>query len=344
MATNAEYAFKINQDAGGYPSNSQALTFGLTGSHADFVLPMVRFEFLEPTGQNPATGSPLIYMRLGGTFQTAMSNGYNESQNIFGDPRAGGAENEAGVGSFFKNFAGTGSSLTESIFKQISGAASGALGYIKSGGLTGKAQYEFASRRMLNTFQQLIYQGPTFRRFSLPFTMRPTSLQEAQNMIAIINSFRHASSPKADAGGTMATVVDTTSIDFQTRKEANTLTPEETELLKTQTATDISIDANREALTGGVYTFGYPDMCEFRILLTKGGGGTISTLFESETCVIENVSIDYGSQNKMVFFDAPSGGKYYPTDVTLTLSLKETTLLTTGSIKSRSGSAENTIY
>jgi hypothetical protein len=342
MATNA--AFGLNTDAGTYPSSSSTLTFGVKGSHADFVLPMVRFEFLDPTGQNTAAGSPIIFMRLGGTFQTAMSNGYNESQNIFGNPNDG---NEGGISGYLKNFAGTGASLTESLYKQIAGASQGALGYLKSGGLTGKAQYEFVSRRMLNTFQQLIYQGPTFRRFSLPFSMRPTSLQEAQNMIAIINSFRHASSPKANSSGDSSVVAtDRDSIEFEARRDRGDLSDAEIAAdaeAKKSAISDADVGAVITA-AGGVTSFGYPDMCGFRILLTKGGEGTISTLFSSETCVIENVSIDYGSQNKMVFFDAGADSKYYPSDVTLTLSLKETTLLTTGSIASRSGSTENTIY
>jgi len=40
------------------------------------------------------------------------------------------------------------------------------------------------------------------------------------------------------------------------------------------------------------------------------------------------VAVDYGGQNKMVFFDALKGGKYYPSEVTLTISLRETTLPT----------------
>jgi len=51
-------------------------------------------------------------------------------------------------------------------------------------------------------------------------------------------------------------------------------------------------------------------------------------IFHSGYCVIENVAVDYGGQNKMVFFDALKGGKYYPSEVTLTISLRETTLPT----------------
>jgi hypothetical protein len=52
----------------------------------------------------------------------------------------------------------------------------------------------------------------------------------------------------------------------------------------------------------------------------------ITQIFGSEFCVIENVQVDYGSQNKMLFFEKDTTGKYYPAEVTLTINLKETTL------------------
>jgi hypothetical protein len=81
----------------------------------------------------------------------------------------------------------------------------------------------------------------------------------------------------------------------------------------------------------------------FQILIKQAGNdaGSLSTVFESALCVIENVAIDYGSQNKMVFFDPGSTSKdstgknsaiYYPAEVTLTISLTETTLTTAGSV------------
>jgi hypothetical protein len=97
-------------------------------------------------------------------------------------------------------------------------------------------------------------------------------------------------------------------------------------------------------------------MCRFEIVLQKGayGGGTgdtfITQVFSSEYCVIENVQIDYGGQNKMVFF-SPEGsgtvenpGKYYPSEVTLSLSLKETALPTDGAVFTDHSNGTRTIF
>jgi hypothetical protein len=56
-------------------------------------------------------------------------------------------------------------------------------------------------------------------------------------------------------------------------------------------------------------------------------------IFHSGYCVIENVAVDYGGQNKMVFFSSDgTGGKYYPSEVTLSIGLRETTLPLAGQI------------
>jgi hypothetical protein len=52
----------------------------------------------------------------------------------------------------------------------------------------------------------------------------------------------------------------------------------------------------------------------------------LQVLFESKLCVIESVNVTYGSQNKLTFFDngVGTGGNYYPSDVNLQITLKET--------------------
>jgi hypothetical protein len=45
--------------------------------------------------------------------------------------------------------------------------------------------------------------------------------------------------------------------------------------------------------------------------------------------MIETVSVDYGAQNKMTFFDGKNNNtQYFPTDVNLTISLRESVLIT----------------
>ena len=45
--------------------------------------------------------------------------------------------------------------------------------------------------------------------------------------------------------------------------------------------------------------------------------------------MIETVSVEYGAQNKMTFFDGKNNNsQYFPTDVNLTVSLRESVLIT----------------
>ena len=92
-------------------------------------------------------------------------------------------------------------------------------------------------------------------------------------------------------------------------------------------------------------------MCSFEIVMAENvnGGHEVTSLFESEFCVIESVNIDYGSQNKMLFFEslttAPGGDPiYYPAEVTLTISLKETTLPLSNQIYSENSVSTRTIF
>ena len=87
-------------------------------------------------------------------------------------------------------------------------------------------------------------------------------------------------------------------------------------------------------------------MCKFQILLYRGsGGGTdLDTLFESEVCMIESVAVDYGSQNKMTFFDKGDSGQYYPTDVNISIALREAVLPTAASIAASHKITTKTIF
>lgn len=334
-----QYPFRINQGISGYPVTSGNLIFGAQDSHKDFVTPMARFEFFDAFASTKSEAA-IVFIRMGGTFQTTLSNGYSESQNIFGTPDANPTD------SIWSSLKTTGNATAESILKQIKFAASGAQGFIQSAGLGGKSQYEFITKRFLNNFQQLIYQGPTFRRFTLPFTMRPTSLSEAEKMVDIVNTFRFASSPKG--GGT-------TGDTFEGSDGVGDLTgksPEQIAELKAAakiTAEDINLLVGTGVIGGALdsaFSFGYPDTCKFTLLLQKNATGdtALTELFTSEYCVIENVSVDYGSQNKMVFFSSGGGNKYYPSEVTVTINLRETSLPTTGTLGNERTSTTRTIF
>jgi len=347
MATDA--IFGIPQGIASYPSTG-GLIFGSDYGNQEFVVPMAKFVFYDTKGV-PLSGSsaPTIYVRLGGTFNSTLTNGYQEAQGIMGSPTGTSIfEGEQG-----KALGRLGSSFIEGLQKQIVQGVAGATGYVASAGQSGKTQIEFLQRIMLNNFQQLIYQGPTFRRFQLPFIMKPHSLDEAETMLSIISSFRVASSPRT---GTETGSIDSTIEDLGRRADPNNLLksgdeapPDETkfeggkenkeyqealrDFLNRQSILTDADEAAADTIvqnSGQVFTFGYPDMCKFELILyKKGGEGDIVTLFRSEFCMIETVSVDYGASNKMTFFDGKgNNSQYFPTDVNLTISLRESVLIT----------------
>jgi len=347
MATDA--IFGIPQGIASYPSTG-GLIFGSDYGNQEFVVPMAKFVFYDTKGV-PLSGSsaPTIYVRLGGTFNSTLTNGYQEAQGIMGSPTGTSIfEGEQG-----KALGRLGSSFIEGLQKQIVQGVAGATGYVASAGQSGKTQIEFLQRIMLNNFQQLIYQGPTFRRFQLPFIMKPHSLDEAETMLSIISSFRVASSPRT---GTETGSIDSTIEDLGRRADPNNLLKTGDEVPPDEKAYEggaenkeyqealrdflnrqsILTDADEAAAdtivqnSGQVFTFGYPDMCKFELILyKKGGEGDIVTLFRSEFCMIETVSVDYGASNKMTFFDGKgNNSQYFPTDVNLTISLRESVLIT----------------
>ena len=329
MATTSS-PFGLNTGTGSYPSVvGGLLIFGSDYGHSNFVTPMARFVFYDNLGKFQATGSPIVFIRMAGAFQSALQNGYQESGNIFGSPTSDGA-----IAFTYATVKGG----VDALYKQLVGGAAGAQGFIQSAGQSGKAQYEFATRKVLNTFQQLIYSGPTFRRFTLPFVMKPTSKDEAEKMMNIIKTFRIASSPKGDANVLTAegSNVDSTNDNAQENKEQQDKEAAENTKLTNDQITSLFAGGNVAGSSNRTFSFGYPDMCKFQIVLqrTVGTSTNLAEVFASEFCVIENVQVDYGSQNKMVFFSSDgTGGKYYPSEVTLSIGLRETTLPLAGQIE-----------
>jgi hypothetical protein len=339
--------FGIQKGDFSYPK-SGIIRFGSDFGSQDFVVPMAKFTFFDAKGVPLGSNAPVIYIRLGGTFNTQLSNGYQDATGIMGDP--GGTSIFASDTA--KAIGRLGGSFIEGIQKQIVQGVAGATGYVASAGQSGKAQVEFLQRVMLNNFQQLIYQGPTFRRFQLPFIMKPHDKTEAETMLDIISSFRVASSPRAGEAGTIADTVSNLGGLKDTDRLLNSAEPgpdpadttkyakgEEDPLYQQALqnynnrkaildTTEQEAAATIVANSGQVFTFGYPDMCKFDLVLYKAN--ELTTIFKSEFCMIETVSVDYGAQNKMTFFDNKNvkDNKYYPTDVNLTISLREAVLIT----------------
>lgn len=321
--------FIINQNGRSYPLGN--IVFGADYAGRDYVTPMARFTFYDNKG-NPTTDTPTIYIKMPGQFNSTLINSWQESANIFGTPGSTGTVETLNV---------VGTTAMDALQAQFIRGVAGTTGAIASAGLGGRTQIEYLTRRFLNNFQQLIYQGPTFRRFQMPFQMRPTSDDEAIKMMAIVHTFRTASAPNAgitenDLGIVQAGIRNAGDANLSTRVE-NTDDPTSTINASAMAAGVEADDTIRSDLISStdVLSFSYPDMCKFDIVLDmpgQGNEGSCVTVFESGMCVIETVAVDYGSQNKLQFFTKSSDGSYYPTDVNLSISLRETFLQTAGSI------------
>ena len=312
-----------------YPE-ADILIFGSDFAHSEYVIPMARFKFYTATGAD-SEASP-IYIRLGGGFNTQLSNDYQEATGIFGSVAKGQNRDAESIGGITKligsMFDSGGTALQSSIIKSLGAGA----GFVASAGNSGKSQIEFLTRRAFNSFQQLIYQGPKFRAFQLPFNMKPTSYEEAKTMRNIIQTFRIASSPRA-SGSTLLKDADTTkSKTEQDALDAAKKDKSDTEVALINEGQFDADNANDIKVTGGSpLTFGYPDMCKLELVLYHNDKKDISVVFQSDFCMITNVTIDYGASNKMVFLANPTSvaaGDYFPSEVNMTIALRESVLVT----------------
>jgi hypothetical protein len=338
MATTSidDSAFKINQDGKASPQNTGTIVFGVEGAGRDYILPMARFTFYDNIGAS-LSGFPTIYIKMGPNFNSTLINNWQEASNIFGTPATS-------VGSLFGTDANPGiaqalgGSVVQSVQAQLLRGITGLTGALSSAALGGRTQIEFLTRRFLNNFQQLIYQGPTFRRFQLPFQLKPSTEKEALSMADIIHTFRVISSPNAgfgDEGNELNrgvrnpngnTLETSSAVEGEEREAQNESVLNQ---FLDQLLTSV-YDPNRDVLS-----FAYPDMCKFDLVLYSSQKEEIVTLFSSEMCVIETVAVDYGGGSKMQFFKPIDSGYYMPTDVSLSLSLRETKLITGGDVSNQ---------
>ena len=315
----------VNLNAGtwSFPSSGQTLYFGCGPDFAgsEFVIPVVRFQILDSLGQD-SVSAPIIYMKMGGTFQSGLSNSYNATANIFGTPGGGTDDTALGV---IKRLGG---GFYEALQKQLMNSVGSAAGAFASAGQSGKANFEYLQRKVFNQFQQLIYSGPIFRPFSFSFSMKPTSLKEARSMRDIIQTLRLASSPGQRANAESS--AEESSYDDELSRSNSGLGLSGSDFESSAgSATDATYSGLEfDQLIGAQNKlFDYPDMCKFQIMLHNNYTNELTTLFESGRCVIESVAVDYGSGNKMTFFDSNTN-EYFPTDVSLNIGLKETQLQT----------------
>ena len=309
-----------------YPG-ADILIFGSDFAHSEYVIPMARFRFYTATGADSEASS--IYIRLSGGFNTQLSNQYQEATGIFGSVKAG--QDIGGITGLIGSMFDTGgTALQSSIIKSLGAGA----GFVSSAGNSGKSQIEFLTRQAFNSFQQLIYQGPKFRAFQLPFNMKPTSYEEAKTMRNIIQTFRIASSPRASSGNLKELDIvkgAKSAIEELAVVAAKVGKTEDEKALIDAGQFDVKEFNNNDLRTNAPLTFGYPDMCKLELVLYHNDKKDISVVFQSDFCMIDNVAIDYGASNKMVFLANPesvAAGDYFPSEVNMSISLRESVLVT----------------
>lgn len=332
--TTTNFAFRPNFDTTSLPtfSDGNILTFGVFDSHSDYNTPVMRFSFKDAKGTEEQFKP--IYIRMTSSFETVLANPYQEQEGIFGSP----VDSDAALTTITGILETAGRSGIEAVKKQVLAGIGATGGFIASAGASGISQAEFLTRQFFNNFQQLIYKGPQFRRFSPSFTMRPTSYDEAKRMKNIISVFRIASSPRAGLAKGLGGVENAGEIIADTEK-----------LFNSEGAPDIAYfnPNNSDDISGGSqFTFGYPDTCDIEIFMIKGSATSLpDPIFKSQLCVIESVNVTYGSQNKMTFFkpDTSAAGQYFPTEVVLQLQLRELVLISANEAIEEHNSANRTI-
>lgn len=291
--------FKPNFDNQNAYVGTKTLHFGFDGPYADYWTPAMVFSFYDPRGNSASSKYANIYIRMSGTFETQSLQGYDVATNIFSQPSA-----QAGAAStILQGAKGT----IQGIVNQVVTGAAGTMGFLGSGGQSGRQQIEFLTREVFNTFQQLIYQGPNFRQFSPSFQMRPTSQSQAEIMREIIARLKIASSPES---GTLQASIDAPNGEGDNVTFEGRFTQGQTQGF----------------IEGVPFTFGYPHMCKIEVGLIKAKDFDLVRVFQSDYCMIQSIATTYGSQNKLTFF----AGVAYPTEVNLQVQLREAVLQTRG--------------
>lgn len=282
-------------------------------------IPVITFYFATnkgfPTEDLPNSIS--IHLPGAGISISSLQN-FSTEENIVGASIAGTLN--PNVKGMLEGLQATGQMLGSSIIRQVIQGLAGAGGFALSAGGAGVSQVEFLLRQTLNSFQQLIYKGPTHRVFQLPFNMKPSSPREAEDVRDIVLAFRMASSPSI---GTFE-LDENMDSTFKNEATLSDRIPDEEEEIteERQRALDQLAISEASALLGPEpLTFNYPNMTLFSLDLYLPSSDNLIRLFESEFCVMTALNVDYG-ENKLNFFKE-SNGKYYPTETTLSLSLTE---------------------
>lgn len=253
-----------------------------------FNIPNLRFIFMDAYAQK-VPGTPIINLQVPNMFNVTSLSDYSRTENIFGGgqvsdinffsdiARAAGAEKYAGDAAATADRAVV--TAAEAFQYAVKKGLASTLGFAESMGLNNLNQYEFSRRQAVNPMAQLLYKGPQFRRYQLPVTFRPKNVTDSENVKKIISIFRVASSPSVPStSGVLGSV---------------------------------NIGA------GQSFTFGYPHLTQFSAYFMNPDASGAKRIFRSLPCIIESVSVDYGTQ-KMTFFE-----NGFPTEMNFNIQLTE---------------------
>jgi len=232
----------------------------------EYQVPIMKFNIIaEDGGRMP--NAPRIVLKAPPQFNLSNINNYTQDGPIFG----GGVGGGEGAAAFQKLFDSTREdflsnaadasapflfSAKDAFEYSLKKAGGNLAGFIGSAGLSNISQFEFLTKRTINPMQQQLFKGPSFRRYSLNFNMKPRNLTQAQAIRNAVSCFKIAAAASLPA--------------------------------------EKVVNGNVEE--GSNFTFGYPHLLQFDLEMKRLNSTDSETLFQSKVCVIETVISDYGGQ------------------------------------------------
>ena len=237
-------------------------------SNEGFNVPIARFTMLDAYG-NKVAGAPKLQIRMPNLFNITNISDYAKTDNIFGSTGAfsGAAKGVYDEAAAKEGFSAANFSLTaaDAVQYAIRKGFASTLGFVESAGMGNIGQYEFSGRQAVNPMAQMLYKGPQYRRYQMPFILKPKTRKESEDIKKIISVFRLASAPSVPS------------------------------------TSGLGVGENINIGEGNTFTFGYPHLTQFDLVFFSDENNS-KRIFRSKPCVIESVSTDYGSQ-KMTFFE-----------------------------------------
>ena len=265
----------------------------LDSGNDDHVTPYVKMAILNADGAR-VSEAPFLYLKAPNQLNLSNINNYQQDGPIFG---AGSTSGFQIANDILGATETAGLSAAQALEYTISKGGQNLLGFLGSAGLNNLSQFEFLSKNTVNPMQQQLYKGPTFRRYQLPFNMKP------RNRFDAVQSRRAVTALKLAAAASISEADESLSGINLTFGYPN--------LIQFTIMVKKSPETGRRQSSYG-----------------RGRDGW-QILFRSKPCVIETVQSDYGGQ-KMTFFTEDN----YPTETNLTLSLIEILPRTLGDAKS----------